>query len=364
MALMALDHTRAFFLGFTPDPTDLETTTPALFATRWVTHVCAPGFLLLAGISAYLHGLRGGAWSLSGYLASRGAILIALEVTIITFAWAPDPTRSVIVLQVIWAIGWAMLLLGLAHHLGPRLVGLTGAALVLFHPLIGPDIAADPAAADWLFALLIGGGQIEVGPGDRLIVVYSILPWAGALFLGYALGPIFEKPVEAWRPVVLALGGLSVAGFIAIRAFTPLGDPIPWAAGGDATTSLLSFLNVEKYPPSPLYYAVTLGLSLLLLGALAKTDGARWASFLAALGRAPLFFYVLHLYALRLAGVLTAAMVWGVDRIGPPPLKTTPEWPLAAVWAVWLLAMAVLFFPTRWFARLKARSRSWWIRLL
>ena len=362
MALMALDHTRDFFLGFTPDPTDLETTTPELFATRWITHICAPGFLMLAGVSAYLHGLRGGGWSLSAFLASRGAILIALEVTLITFAWAPDPSRSIIILQVIWAIGWAMLLLSLLLHLGPRIVGLLGAALILGHPFIGPDAMASLGAPDWIYPLLWGSGRIQTGPGDMLLVIYAILPWAGALLLGYGLGPLFERPVEIWRPLTRALGLALIVSFLATRALTAWGDPVPWVPAQDPVASVLSFLNVEKYPPSPLYYAATLGIALLLLGVFARLGDGLWSTVLSALGRAPLFFYVLHLYALRIAGVLVAALVWGVDQVGPPPLKTTPEWPLWAVWAVWLVAMAILFFPTRWFARLKATSKARWIR--
>ena len=362
MALMALDHTRDFVLGFSPDPTDLQTTTPALFATRWITHICAPGFLLLAGISAYLHGRRAGGWALSGFLASRGAILIALEITIITFAWAPDSSRSFILLQVIWAIGWAMLLLSLLLHLGPNAVGLIGAAVILFHPLIGPEVLAALGAPDWLYKILLGEGAIRTGEGDTLLALYSILPWAGAMLLGYGLGPLFERPAPRWRPALLALGAASLIGFVLARAFTTLGDPIPWTAAPDFATSAMAFLNVEKYPPSPLYSAATLSVSLLLLALFSRMSGGFLANAAATLGRAPLFFYILHLYALRIVGLALAVLVWGADGVGPAPLKTTPEWPLWAVWAVWLVAMVALYFPTRWFAQLKAQSAARWIR--
>lgn len=362
MALMALDHTRDFFLGFTPDPTDLAETTPALFATRWITHVCAPGFLLLAGVAASLQARRRSPLSLAWYLASRGALLVVLELTIITFVWIPDPSRSLVLLQVIWAIGWSMLLLSLVLFAGPLAVGVLGAALMLGHPLIEPEMLMAIGAPDWLHSVLLGSGEIDRGQGDRLLVSYSILPWTGAMFFGFGLGPLFARPAEIWRPRVMWLGIALVVAFVALRALTSLGDPAPWTLASDPTTSVMAFLNVEKYPPSPLYLAVTLGVVLLSLGGLARIGAAPWAMAFANLGRAPLFFYILHLYVLRIGGLLAAVLVWGTDSLGPPPLKSTPEWPLWSVWAIWLLAMAALYPPTRWFAHLKKRSRARWLR--
>ena len=362
MALMAVDHTRDFFLGFLPDPTDLDTTTPALFATRWITHICAPGFLLLAGLSAWLNGRGRSRRSLSFFLAIRGAFLVVLELTVVTFAWVPDPERSLILLQVIWMIGWSMILLALLVHLPPWMVGIIGLALMALHPMLDAEALAAVGAPAWLSVIMVEGGRtLALGSGDALIVSYSILPWAGVMAAGFGLGSLLFAGGTPWAPRVMVLGAGLLLAFLVLRATNVGGDPDPWAMHPDLATTAMSFLNTEKYPPSPLYLLMTLGPALMLLAAFALFEGPGIRLVLEPLGQAPLFYYVLHLYVLRAVGLAMAALVWGPDQLGPPPLHSTPEWPLPAVWAVWLVAMAVLFLPTRWFARLKARQRRGWM---
>jgi uncharacterized membrane protein len=350
MALMALDHVRQFFFGFAPDPTDLAATTPALFATRWITHVCAPGFALLAGMAAYLNGRGRGKASLAGFLLLRGALLVALEWWVVTFAWIPDPGRSVILLQVIWAIGWGMILLAGLVALPAPAVGAVGLGLMAAHPVL-----AGAVPEPWRL-VLFGSGTLEAG-GRVLIVSYAVLPWAGVMAAGYGLGPLIAGEPARWAPWVLALGLAAVAGFAALRWANAGGDPVPWTAGPDAAATVMAFLNVEKYPPAPLYLTVTLGLVLIGLAGFVRL-GER-AVVLRPLGQAPLFFYLLHLFALRATGLAAAAAVWGIAGLGPPPLPSTPEWPLAAVWAVWAAAMVPLWFATRRFAAWKRRRGGW-----
>jgi uncharacterized membrane protein len=355
MALMALDHARVFFFGLAPSPTDLAESWPALFATRWVTHVCAPGFLLIAGVSAWLAGRGRARAELARYLALRGALLVALELTLVTFAWIPDPTRGVVLLQVIWAIGWSMIALGaLVLVLPGWAIGLLGVAGMAAHPLLGAEAFAAAGLPGWLHVLLLGSDTLA-GPGGTVYIVsYAILPWACAMAAGYGLAPVFLWPAARRRRLLAGLGAGLVAGFAVLRAATWGGVPDGIAPG----MALPAFLNVEKYPPAPLYLAVTLGLVLLALSAAEGWRPARAGRLHAALvtlGRAPLFFYLAHLYLLRPVGLGLAVATFGIDGVGPPPLPSTPEWPLGAVYAVWLVALAALVPLTGWYARQRGR---------
>ena len=317
---MALDHTRDFFFGLTPDPTDLAVTTPALFATRWITHVCAPGFLLLAGISARLLRDRTNRRNLFVFLILRGAMLIVLELTIITFAWIPDPGR-LILLQVIWAIGWSMILLALLLWLPAAALGALAVAIMIV-PLA--DLATLLGIPDWLVVLLFRGDQVLSIGGSNYIVSYAIVPWAAVMAFGYWVGGVVVTEGRLRVSACVGLGCALLAVFVVART-AGLGDPADWSGQDTAARTVMSFLNVEKYPPSPAYLALTLGLVFLLFAAFDTRAGHRPFAWLQALGRASLFFYVLHLYVLRSIGLAAAALVWGVDQLGPPPRPSAPE---------------------------------------
>lgn len=359
MALMVLDHTRDFFFGLTPSPTDLETTTPALFATRWITHFCAPGFLLLAGASAFLQRDSRGPTRLAMLLVTRGLFLVALELTVVTFAWIPDPGRNLILLQVIWAIGWSMILLGPLVLLPSAIVASVGILVMVFHQTISLWLAAI-GVPSWLLVILFDANQTLQSGGTDYIISYPILPWFGVMAAGYSLGTAVHTRPADWPKLVFRIGyGLTIA-FVVLRAIGTGLDPSTWQVIDDPIRTLISFLNCEKYPPSPLFLMMTIGPLLVVL-ALYERRGAGWAtSYLTDIGRAPLFFYVLHLYLLRSVGLIAAAMVWGGENLGPPPLHSAPEWPLWATWLIWLVALTALYPPTRWFAYLRRRGRGLW----
>jgi uncharacterized membrane protein len=363
MALMALDHTRGFIFGFEPSPTDLDATTPALFATRWITHFCAPGFLLLAGISAFLQLDRRGPGELAIFLATRGAFLVVLELTIVTFGWIPDPSRSLVLLQVIWAIGWSMILLSPLVFLPAYWVGALGVAVAVLYPLLSVGLASI-GAPEALRVLLIDANKTLAWGGVRYIVSYPILPWFAVMTAGYGLGALIHAGPRYWTTLVVWLGLFLTLGFVALRASGTGLDPEPWQSELGGMRSVLSFLNCEKYPPSLMYLMMTLGPLLLLLSFFELRIAGVAEGALNAFGRAPLFFYVLHLYVLRVFGLVAAALTWGVENLGPPPQHSIPEWPLWSVWIVWALAMLALCRPTRWFADLKARTGKWWMSYL
>jgi uncharacterized membrane protein len=349
MVLMALDHTRGFFLGFTPDPTDLATTTTALFATRWITHICAPAFLLLAGMSARLRLARGGPGPLALYLATRGLILVALEVTLVSLIWIPLP--GTLLLQVIWAIGWSLLLLAPLAFLPPWIPGLIGLALMALHPALA-GLLPSGALRILLFS---ANASLDLGPVTA-IVSYPVLPWTGVLLAGWWFGGL--AACGRWRRPAAWLGLAAVAGFVVMRlAGIPGADPVPWVP--DTARGAIGFLDAEKYPPSPAYLAMTLGPAFLLLAAMDRLPAGRVLLWLETFGRAPLFFYVLHLAALRVTGLVAAALVWGPGALGPPPAPSTPQWPLWAVWLVWAAALAALYPPVRPYADLRRHRRGW-----
>ncbi len=367
MALMALDHMRDFFdadaLRFSP--TDLDRTYPFLFFTRFVTHFCAPTFALLAGVGAYLYGARRqNPRTLTLFLATRGVWLILLDAFVISPVWG-GPGR--IMLGTLWAIGCGLVALSLLSRLPARLVLLVGAAIILGHNLLDGVHAADLGALGPWWRLLHEKGALPLGiPGA---VYYPALPWIGVVALGYGIGPLFEKAPPA-RDATLRRAGLgALAAFLLLRATNVYGDPAAWAAQRDGLFTLLSFLNVTKYPPSLLYLLVTLGGAALVLPALESVRGVA-ARVLAAFGRTPLLFYVLHLY-LGVAAALALLAAQGYSRAdiaealksGEPPPGT--GFGLAGAYAAWVLVVAALYPVCRWFGGVKRRRRDlWWLSYL
>ena len=111
MVIMALDHTRDFFSIYHGDPLNIAKAGGILFFTRWITHFCAPVFIFLAGTGIYLRHSRGASnWEMSKYLASRGVVLILLELVFMqpVFSW---PLTHATTLVVMWVIGCCMILM-------------------------------------------------------------------------------------------------------------------------------------------------------------------------------------------------------------------------------------------------------------
>jgi len=368
MVLMALDHMRDFFdadvMRFSP--TDLDHTYPFLFFTRFITHFCAPTFTVLAGVSAYLYGVKvKDPAALSKFLAARGLWLILLEVAVISPIWSMGWGR--IELATLWAIGCSLVALAALSRLSPRTVLLVGVAIIFGHNLLDGIHAADLGAFGPWWSLLHEPGKLPFGaPGG---VLYPALPWIGVGALGYGLGPLFLKPgIRRDRTLYLA-GGAALALFVVLRFSNLYGDPRPWSVQRDWVFTLLSFLNVTKYPPSLLYLLVTLGGAALTLPALARA-GKRIGEALTVFGRTPLFFYVLHLYVGAFAALaLTLARGYSLQDVaawakggGPPPEFGAG---LAGAYVAWILIVLALYPLCRWFAEVKRRRRDlWWLTYL
>ncbi len=360
IVLMALDHVRAYLSVAHFDPTDLTQTTPALFLTRWLTHFCAPAFVLLAGAGAWLGGQRRTCGQLSQFLLWRGLWLVLLEFTVISLGWYFNLTWEMgAIAQVIWAIGVAMLVLAGLVTLPIRWVATIGLVLVAGHNLldgVAPE-QLGPLGAVW--ALLHVSGPLA---GVPVLVVYPVLPWIGVMALGFALGPLLNAGTAEARRRLRQLGLGAVAAFLVLRALDGYGDPSPWAPQATPGLTVLSFLRVTKYPPSLAYLLMTLGPVLLLLS-LRYPRGWRVAEWCRTLGRAPLFFYVAHIYlvhALALGvGLLQGHAAGDLARLYFF-FPATYGVKLPAVYLAWGLVLLVLYPATRWFGERKRAGRAWW----
>lgn len=353
IVLMALDHARDFFGDPRRNPTDLATTTRLLFATRWVTHFCAPTFVLLAGTGAYLQLAKNGATEdarrrVSTFLASRGLFLVLLELTVVRLAWTFDPLYAWTPLQVIWAIGWSMVALSLLVFLPVRAVLGFGVATIALHDLLdgrwfGPR---------FLWSVLHAPASFTPVHGHRVFVIYPLVPWVGVIAVGYALGPLLLRAER--RRILVVIGTALTLSFVLVRALARYGDPHPFVAQPTLTKSVIAFLSCEKYPPSLDYLLMTLGPALLVLAAFDRPPQRR--DPLVVFGKVPLFFYVAHLYLLHAASLAIVAATRGAhagSAFGNAVRATLP-W----VYVAWLVALAVLYPACVAYARLKARRRD------
>lgn len=360
--LMALDHVRSFFTEARFDPLDPGHTNLALYFTRWITHFCAPVFVLLAGTGAYLQSRRMSRGELTRFLATRGAWLVLLELTVVHFGWHFNfRYETGLLLQVIWAIGVSMLALSLLVHLRLAAVAAIGLALIAGHNLLDGVAPEAFGAGAILWNLLHVKAQTPY-----LFVLYPLVPWIGVMAVGYALGALYELDAGRRRAILTALGLGAIALFLVLRGANLYGDPQPWQPGATAALSFMSFLDVEKYPPSLHYVLVTIGPALLVLANAEKLRGSL-AEVLAMFGRVPLFVYVAHIYVTHLAaGLLALAMGFGAAVLTSLFIFLPDGWGfgLAGVYVVWIGVIAVLYPAARWFAGVKRSRRDWWLAYL
>jgi uncharacterized membrane protein len=363
MVLMLLDHARDFFVGIGRSPTNLATTTVPLFFTRWVTHFCAPAFVLLAGVSAQLYAQKHGLPAARRFLVTRGLWLVLLELTLVRFAWIPDPFFHFFLLQVIWVLGWSMVALAGLSYLPRSVVVGVGAAIVLGHNFLDVFDRGSFGRLEPLWNLIHERAMLRHGT-RAAFVSYPLLPWIGVIALGFGLGGWFAKPAPERQRLLLRAGLLATLGFVALRALNVYGDPKPWSVQSSSVFTLLSFLNCEKYPPSLAFLLMTLGPILLVLWLFERTSRPLPAK-LVTLGRVPLFFYVAHLYLLRFAAAPLAFARFGPSAFKPPPGHAgSPELPLWTAYLALAVVLLILYPACRWFARKKAESASPWLSYL
>ncbi|MGE5521649.1 MAG: DUF1624 domain-containing protein [Candidatus Dadabacteria bacterium] len=375
MIIMALDHTRDFFFtnGMFQDPTNLATTTPVLFFTRWITHFCAPVFVFLAGTSAWFQKKRKSKAELSAFLIKRGLWLVLIELVVLTFAMTFNTDYRVFILQTLWAIGTSMIILGLMLWLPYNIILITGLLIVLGHNTLDfyeAQHANQPTSV--LYHFLHQPYRWKLMPGHNVSIQYPFLPWAGLMMLGYCFGRLFSAYAAAQRKKMLKWAGFGILGFfIALRATNFYGDPEHWHTQKNALFTVFSFINTEKYPPSLLYICMTIGPALLFVAYFDKMKN-RLTEMITVYGRVPFFYYILHffmIHTLCMILFLGRGHTWAEGAHKPPgtgPLFTIKGegYSLPIVYLIWLLVVISLYPLCKWFSEYKKTHSQWWVSYL
>lgn len=368
MILMALDHVRDFFGVPGISPTNLAQTTVPLFLTRWITHLCAPVFFLLTGTGAFLSLGRKTVPELSRFLFTRGVWLIVLELTVIRcLGFQFNFDYQVTMLVVIWALGWAMISLSALVWLPVPAVLTIGAVMIAGHNLMDGVRSANP-----LWVVLHSPGFVVNRPGFVVFASYTLIPWIGVTATGYGLGQLYRWSPERRRAFLVRAGLALTAAFVLLRTFNLYGDPAPWSPQASGALTVVSFLNVTKYPPSLLFLLMTLGPALLILRAL-DVGTPRVLQPALVFGRVPLFYFLLHLSLIHLIAVIvcyaqngSAHWMFQSPNLSAYPFTSPPGWGLSlpVIYLLWVAVVGILYPVCRWFAAVKARRTDWWLSYL
>jgi uncharacterized membrane protein len=369
--VMALDHTRDFFGNFSANPTDLATTSVALFLTRWITHLCAPVFFLLTGVGAYLSRGRLSQAALSRWLITRGLWLIFLELVVMRFALQFNFDYHVTIITVLWALGWAMIVLAALIWLPLWAIAAFGIVLIGGHNLF--DTAAMGGAINPAWTVLHQPGVLLRTDHSLVRVSYVLIPWVGVTAIGYVLGAAYQLPAGKRQRLLLWMAiGLTV-GFVLLRLTNVYGDPVPWTHQHSAVWTLLSFVNTTKYPPSLLFLLMTLGPALGLLWAFDAAAVPRMLRPALTIGSVPLFFYIAHFYLIHLLATAVSYWRFGIVRetfqspdLRHFPFAAPPGWDvgLPLIYLIWISVVILLYPLCRWYANLKRRRQDWWLSYL
>jgi len=373
MILMAIDHVRVYAGVPAGGPI------PSVFFTRWITNFVAPAFAFLSGTSAYLLGRKlGSTRALSRYLVTRGLILVLLELTVIRVSWTFNfHFNEYLLAGVIWMLGWCMVLMGAIVWLPVWAIATFGVGMILLHNLM--NFAVNPAngpaqtALTPLWQILYFGGPIQLGDnGPVLAVLYSIVPWIGVMAAGYAFGAVMTMERDRRDRICVAIGVGAIVLFFLLRITDVYGDPRHWhATGPTQLPTFLRFINTSKYPASLQFLLMTLGPTILLMPLFDRARG-RIGEFVATFGRVPMFYYLLHIPLIHFAAVVVSLIREG--RVNPwlfanhpmmsPPPPDGYMWSLGLLYLVWAIVVAVLYVPSRWYAREKSAKRKAWMRYI
>lgn len=373
MMIMALDHTRDMMHidSINQSPTDLSTTTPLLFFTRWITYLCAPIFVFLAGTSVYLSLKRkNNSSEVRKYLIKRGLWLLLLEFTIVNFAIFFDVGFNIVLFEVIGTIGLAFIILSALLNLTSNTIGFIGILIIFLHNLIPLLPFSDSSIVKTIILPLFNLEIIPIFAEKIVVVAYPPVPWLGIMLLGFAFGIFFELPTEKIKKIAVLFGTASLTLFICIRFINRYGDPIPWSFQKDEIFTFLSFVNVSKYPPSLLFCLLTFGMMFLLL-AFANQFNNWFKKVTLVYGKVPLFYFVIHFYLVHLITILMLlfqGLDWSQFEFSTGTFGRTKNLEtgvsLSGIYMIWLVVLILLYKPCLWFGRYKMNHNHWWLKYI
>lgn len=361
MIIMALDHVRDFWSVTPFRPDDLTQTTTALFFTRWITHLCAPVFAFLSGVSIYLQLQKHTSKiNLTAALLKRGIVLILIEVLFLGFMM--QLSFNLILLQVIWALGWSMIFMAGLIWLPRWAIGVFAVVLIGGHNLV-PSVQVTNGVTFLLALLHNSPTAVPVNGFPTILIAYAIVPWVAVMAAGFVVGRWFLLPPQLERYTFFNAALSLLLIFSVLRYFNFYGDPLPWSVQerGDWFTAL-SFINVTKYPPSLLFLCVTMGVAFLLLWIISLAK-EYIPDVIKVYGQVPFFYFIVHM-----AIAVIGASLWVYFRFGvwmnlsftPPaqyPVGYEPS--LLRTYIVWAVVVALLYYPCKWFGAYKARRGGW-----
>ena len=374
MIIMALDHVRDLMhiKSITQSPTDLSGTTPILFFTRWITYLCAPTFVFLAGTSAYISFSKTNNVSKTRkFLFRRGAWLVVLEFTIVNFAIYFDFGFHNFIFEVIATIGVGFIILSLLLNLSPKTIAAIGLIIIFCHNLF-PMIPFEKNSVlkNILSPFFAPGLLFSIANKTNVVMAYPPVPWLGIMLVGFASGKLFELPDYKRRNIFIKIGFAALCLFVILRFINIYGDPSLWSSQKNAVFTFLSFMNVIKYPPSLLFCLVTLGIMFLIL-AFGEVINNRLTNIASVYGKAPLFYFVIHFYLIHLSmmalmflqGFHLQDLDFASGNFGRPA-GTPSGLNLWAVYIVWIVVVVLLYKPCQWFGRYKTTHKQWWLKYI
>ena len=373
MVIMALDHVRDMMhiTSITQSPTNLETTTPILFFTRWITYLCAPAFVFLAGTSAFISGKKKNNTIVSrNFLLKRGLYLILLEFVVVNFALYFDPGFHTIIFEVIATIGVGFIILGLLLKASLKTIGIIGLVILVCHNLFAFIPFSNGSALKNVVSLFFSPGALPLAAGHVFVMAYPPVPWLGIMLVGFASGKFFELPDEKRRGLFVKIGSVAILLFILIRFINIYGDPAKWSSQKNNLFTFLSFMNVTKYPPSLLFCLVTLGIMFLLL-ALAEGPSNKIFKVVSVYGKVPLFYFLIHFFLIHfimlvvmlLQGFSWSQMDFASGTFGrPKDVQSGVE--LWVIYLIWIAVVIVLYKPCLWYSKYKAAHKQWWLKYM
>jgi len=375
MIIMALDHTRDYFHAdaFLFDPMDLDKTNVLLFFTRWITHFCAPIFVLLAGTSAFISGQRKTKKELSVFLVKRGLWLIFLELTIVNFSWFFNIHFTFILLAVIWTLGVCMICLAGLIFLPRKVILCIGIILVAAHNLLDNTHFPENNFTGFIWGFLHDQKMFPLGHYN-ILMAYPILPWIGVMALGYCLGEIFANGYNSFKrkQILLILGSVSLLLFIILRSINVYGNITTWTTQSSSIFSFLSFIKISKYPPSLDYLLLTEGIAFIFLS-LTENISNGITKFISIYGRVPMFYYLLHIYLIHLIAVMAAVLTgrpWTDMTSFNTWISYMPNlrgygFSLGVVYLIWISVVVLIYPLCKWYDGYKSSHRDkWWLSYL